>query len=350
MTPLQFAFVACNRNAGRFRDDPSFIYRCENMAAALRAGGHQVSLFHLTKFPLGKRFDAVVFHRPRQSVRFALTLLLLKRLKHCVLTADLDDLVFDEALAEFSPGVVNGLVSLTTARKNFLAHRKAMNRLDLLTVSTDPLEKHTRALFPAAQVVTIPNAVPLVWRKAVERVHQGKKELVVTYFPGTRSHDRDFSLIAEPLTAFLKKHSKTRLQVTGPLNFALQARPGQIIHREKVSFENYPHLFQDSWVNLAPLESTPFNQCKSALKVMEAGFWTIPTVCSPTSDTERFTGAGALQADKPRDWLQHLEALLDPGYYQVVSDKLRERTLKMADVHCFASRLVQTVLEARERK
>ena len=350
MTPLQFAFVACNRNAGRFRDDPSFIYRCENMADALKVAGHQVSLFHISQFPLNQRFDTVVFHRPRQSVRFALTLLLLKRQKHCVLAADLDDLVFDEALAEFSPGVVNGLVSLTTARKNFLAHQKAMNRLDLLTVSTDPLAKHARAIFPAAQVVIIPNAVPLEWRKADERVHQGKKKLVVTYFPGTRSHDRDFSLIAEPLTAFLEKYPETCLQVTGPLTFDLQARPGQILKREKVSFENYPSLFRDSWVNLAPLESTPFNRCKSALKVIEAGYWTIPTVCSPTSDTSRFSEAGALPAKTPEDWFAQMEALLDPDHYRVVTDKLRERTLQVADVFCFASRLVQTVLEAREKK
>lgn len=350
MTPLHFAFVACNRNVVRFREDPSFIYRCKNMAAALQAAGHQVSLFHLAKFPLGKHFDVVVFHRPQRTVRFVLTLFHLKYRRECVLVADVDDLVFDETFAEFSPGVVNGFVPLATTRKNYLAHRRALARFDLITVSTAPLAAHIASSFPAAHVEILPNAVPLTWRKTEVTKSQGQKEPVISYFPGTRSHDRDFASIAEPLARFLEKYPQARLQVTGPLRLELPARAGQVLQREKVHFDLYPTHFSEAWVNLAPLEATPFNRCKSALKVLEAGYWNVPTVCSPSPDTERFIGAGALPAETPKIWFEQFESLLDPGRYRSVTERLQERVLRAADINVCASRLVQAVLNARKKK
>lgn len=347
MTPLNFAFVACNRNAERFREDPSFIYRCQNMAAALTAAGHQVSLFHLTKFPFGKHFDAVVFHRPHRTLRFDLTLFRLKGHKRCVLIADVDDLIFDEAYAEFSPGVVNGLVPLPATRKKFLAHRLALGKFDLITVSTLPLAEHIATSFPTARVEIFPNAVPLAWRKAEGSPLRLEKEQVISYFPGTRSHDRDFSVIVEPLARFLAKYPQSRLQVTGPLDFELPARTAQVLLRAKVPFDVYPALFREAWVNLAPLESTPFNRCKSALKVLEAGYWNVPTLCSPSPDTERFIGAGALPAGTPDLWFEQLESLLDPDRYRTLTEKLRERVLKIADITGDAARLVQVVFDTR---
>ena len=46
--PPAIAFVACTRNRRLFRQDSSFIYRCENLGLALQAAGH-----------LRKRFEAV---------------------------------------------------------------------------------------------------------------------------------------------------------------------------------------------------------------------------------------------------------------------------------------------------
>ncbi len=351
MTPLHFAFVACNRNAARFGEDPSFIYRCKNMAAALKAAGHHVSLFHLSTFPLRKRFDAVIFHRPRRTLRFHLNLHSYKQLNsQCVLAADVDDLIFDETFAEFSPGVINNLVSLTKTRKDYQANRLALNEFDLITVSTAPLAEHVTNTFPAARVVILPNAVPLMWRKAEEAALPIEKEPILTYFPGTRSHDRDFAGIVEPLARFLAKYPQSRLQVTGPLHFDLAARPGQILQVKKVPFDVYSTLFRKAWVNLAPLQSTPFNRCKSALKVLEAGYWQVPTVCSSIPDTERFIDAGAFLATTPDAWFDQLESLLDPERYRRVTEKLRERVLKLADVALSAERLLQVVLDARTRK
>lgn len=345
MKPLHFAFVACNRNAARFREDPSFIYRCENMAAALEAAGHRVTLLHLKSLPLFGRFDVAVLHRPRWSTRLALSLSLLRR-RRTVLVADFDDLVFEAGFAEASPGVVNGLVCLETTRKNFQAAGRALHLFDRITVSTEPLAAYVRRRLPSVRIEVVPNAVHLAWRQAAEPKSPVAQTLpVLTYFPGTRSHDRDFAMIAGALERFLKKHPEASLQVTGPLKLSLSTRPGQLVHRGKVPFSEYHRHFQGGWVNLAPLEDTPFNLCKSALKVLEAGYWNIPTICSPTPDALRFAAAGALPAVGEDAWLNQLESMLDPELYQRVSTGLRERVLQVAQVEDCANSLIAFVNE-----
>ena len=77
---------------------------------------------------------------------------------------------------------------------------------------------------------------------------------VLTYLPGTRSHDRDFSMIAGPLSRFLRFHPEVELRITGPLNCRLDVPPRQVRHGDKVAFANYHQQFDGIWVNLAPLE------------------------------------------------------------------------------------------------
>jgi hypothetical protein len=98
-----------------------------------------------------------------------------------------------------------------------------------------------------------------------------------------------------------------------------------------VDFADYAAQVRRGWVSLAPLEDTPFNRCKSALKVIEAGWWGIPTVCSPVPDMARFGAAGALPVAGDMTWQETIERLLDPAVYQAETAQLRERILALAD-------------------
>ena len=341
---MYVAFVACNRNAERFREDPSFIYRCQNLAAALEAQGHRTALLHLRQFPFSPAFDVAIFHRPQRSWRLRFALGQAKRCGTMVL-ADLDDLIFDPDLAGFSPGVLNGLIPLAATRKTFLAHRRALTLFEGVTVATAPLAEHLRSLSPAARVAVLPNGVHHSWLSLPPKNTRPPAEPVITYFPGTPSHDRDFAAIAAPLTEFLRRHSEARLRIAGPLRFEIGARPGQIIHREKVPFDSFASLFQGAWVNLAPLEPTPFTRCKSALKVLEAGFWNVPTICSPSPDAARFEGAGAFAAAEPDAWLERLEYFRDPDRYRQATTGLRQRVLERAAVTAHATQLTRFASE-----
>src|SRR5947209_19614802 len=70
MKPLRIAFVSVHPSLRRFRNDGSFIYRCENLALALSNIGHKVRLLHISALLFRNDFDVVVFLRPTRSWMF----------------------------------------------------------------------------------------------------------------------------------------------------------------------------------------------------------------------------------------------------------------------------------------
>jgi len=339
MRRLHFAFLACNKNSRLFRDDPSYIYRCENLGLALQAAGHRVSLLHWTALSPRKYFDVAIFHRPRFSFVWRALLFLLRR-TGVKLIADVDDLVFDPTLSTCSPGVLNGQISLAKTRRQYESHCRALRCFDMVTTSTQPLAEEVLRCLPGTSVKVLPNSVHLTWRTAPRpaKKHPGH---VVTYFTGTRSHDRDFAVYSSGIERFLENDHTARLEVVGPLVFQLQSRPGQVIHHAKVAFSNYAELVGNSWVNLAPLEPTPFTRCKSALKIMEAGFYGIPTVCSPGPDAARFEGAGAIFALDGDACFNALMSLTKPAYYKTITEELPKRVTALADGSSVAETLLK---------
>lgn len=322
---LKFHFLSHSKNPRLFDSDPSFRYRCMNLAGLL--GKSKAAYGHVSEMPW--RFGGVVsFHRPDNGAGFRKILLRQKWLGSR-LVADCDDLVFDPDLAGFSPGVRNGVVPLDKTREMFSENRKALAKFSILTTSAEPLAEEMRRVFPRARVGVVPNAVYHGWLGMAEPPHPRSK--ILTYLPGTRSHDRDFQLIAPVLEGLLHRHPEVRLHVTGPLVYQLSAREGQVVAREKVTFEQYHERVLEGRVNLAPLEETPFNRCKSALKILEAGFFGIPTVCSDFPDARRFVGAGAHIARSPEEWRAHLENFLfNEEAYRSATKGLRERVLALA--------------------
>ena len=329
---LCIAFVACNKNAARFAEDPSFIYRCENLAAGLKALGHQVWLGHVSALPWRRRFDAVVFHRPRATWRVRAVHAWLQR-RSTLTLADVDDLVFAPDLAMHSPGVANGLVELGVTQRLFESHRRMLTEFSRITVSTLPLSALAAERFQHAEVAVLPNAIHWSWLNMKDAAVQRRTQ-AISYLPGTRSHDRDFASVAGALERVLARYPQARLNVTGPLDFRLNVRPGQVIHHAKLPFNRFHDNLRAASINLAPLEDTPFTRCKSAIKVMEAAYWNIPTVCSPLPDAERFVEAGACIAETEAEFEAVLEQLLsDPDFYQSQTRNLRSRAIPLADVH-----------------
>jgi len=327
------AFVACNRNPQRFAEDPSFIYRCENLAAALSARGCHVWLGHISRFPWHQRFDRVVFHRPRSTWRFRWLFRWL-RARGIETIAEFDDLVFDPGLAAYSPAVLNGLAPASRIEGEFAANRAALLEFQRVSVSTEPLREAVSGVCGDTDIRVIPNAVHWRWRD-FPPVPAEKVRKVVGYFPGTRSHDRDFALVAKPLTRFLNRRPDVELRIVGPLQFSLAVRENQICHEGKRPFNRFHECFRNISVNIAPLEQTPFTRCKSALKVIEGAFWSVPTLCSPLPDADRFAVHGDCLIAEPEEFDTALESLLFSDSGKLFA-KSRERVLAQSDIHLLA--------------
>lgn len=349
----RIALVACNKNAAKFKDDPSFIYRCVNLAAGLKQHGNDVLVCHISQLPWLRDFDVIVFHRPRATLRFKLLMAKLRRSKS-ILIADFDDLIMDPDFVDYSPGVLNGMVSIAATRHLFKQHFHALPYFEAFTVSTTPLAAHLQRLRTDANVGVIANGVYHDWEgKALLHKDPAKrsgtaKEWTISYNPGTPSHDRDFASVAPALERFLASHPQSRLVVTGPLSFQLPAQPHQIVRREKVPFDRFHEYVRSADVNLAPLEATPFTRCKSALKVLETGFWNIPTICSRFPDAERFIDAGALIADNEQAWFDHLVNLYeDEAFYGDCVHQLRARVLEKGNVASLSAQWLGYVAQTR---
>ncbi|MFD2632089.1 glycosyltransferase [Idiomarina piscisalsi] len=314
-TPLRILFVAGNKNAAKFLSDPAFIYRCQNPALALSDKGHDVTCIHYKELSQQKNpVDLIIFHRPcfrDLKSRWLLSAELKKRRKQgAMLIADFDDLVFDPAYAEFSPGVINDYVSLEQTYKTFAQHAKTLNYFNVLTVSTLPLKEYADERFDPDRVFWMPNSPHYLWRDK-NPTPESSDTFTVCYLPGTRSHDKDFALITEPLADFLTEHPDAQLNITGVLEEErfpkrLKALSKQIQWQEKQPYDNYWQVVNSGHLQLAPLQDTVFNRCKSALKAIEANFFNRPVIASAIPDMQRFTQPGVQLANSSDDWYQQL--------------------------------------------
>jgi hypothetical protein len=140
--------------------------------------------------------------------------------------------------------------------------------------------------------------------------------LVVGYFSGTGSHNRDFRVITEPLIWMLETYPQTWLHIGGHLELdpALSPYQDRIRRAPYVDWRELLHLIARVDVNLAPLEQdNPFCRAKSENKFVEAALVGVPTVAS-TVEAFEFAitdGEDGLLASTPEEWKAALKTLLD---------------------------------------
>jgi len=333
-------FLSHSRRADLYQRDPSFFYRCQNLAEALTGLGLEAICHHRTILEKNGAADILVFHRPRATWSWRRWR---KRVastsgRHSV--AEVDDLVFDPAMAAHSPAVRNRHKTLWGTRRLFAGNHAALASFKRISTSTEPLAEHVRRCFPGVEAEVFPNCVPGSWR-SLPIPSAAPRSRALTYFPGTRGHNADFAMIAGPVRQFLLEHPDWHLLVAGPLDIKLDVPPHQVRRLERVDFDRYHEIVQSGTINLAPLEESPFNRCKSALKIMEAGFFGIPTVATPIPDARRFAGEGVEFATSPNEWLDALRSLASSHLNAMPwRERLRERIVLNASIEKEAARWI----------
>jgi glycosyltransferase involved in cell wall biosynthesis len=90
-------------------------------------------------------------------------------------------------------------------------------------------------------------------------------------------------------------------------------------------FYQYVYSFID--IGIVPLELSPFNQAKSALKGLEYAALGIPFVASPTREYERLEAYGiGKTAKNPAEWKKHLQRMIDrPAETERIAREARDR-------------------------
>lgn len=331
-------------------DTPGSLYRCLRNAAACETAGHIVRVRPCPQVGPDDIIpaDIVVLWRVEYSPHVA-TLISLTKETGGLVIFDIDDLMVLPLLASIS--VIDGIRSVGSKteadiHRCFSNMRATLDRSDAAFGTTETLTGHLRRLTPLA--FTLPNIFDAATLRrstmaARIRAAAGSDGLIrIGYATGTRTHQRDFAIVAPTLIALLKDHPNLRLVMfrestnhnpvilTGEFP-ALNSVADQIEWRDLVPLTALPDEFARFDISIAPLETgNLFCEAKSEIKYFEAALCDVPTVASPTAPfrgciTDGVTG---FLADTPEDWHAALSRLIaDPALRRRLARNARNEVL-----------------------
>lgn len=203
--------------------------------------------------------------------------------------------------------------------------REIMGHCDAFTCSTPTLAARLRKEFPATPMWVVPNAIDYQvrdWHSREDRAEFGLANKTVLGWTGSIHHTRDGGPLIAALPTVFDQHPDTVFLMqcdrsvyyewTRPLVKHYQDR---LRWAPPLAFGLHPRIYTLFDINLAPLEQTPFNACKSDLRLIEGGAHGVPYVASkiaPYLEFDRISGGiGGHLASGPAEWVDGIEKLLE---------------------------------------
>tara|TARA_E500000178_G_C17038933_1_gene765396 strand:- start:21126 stop:22208 length:1083 start_codon:yes stop_codon:yes gene_type:complete len=299
--------------------DPSFVYRLHNSAISAKILGHQVGIYHnldLLNPIVPRNWDIAIMHRPSFNTQFEMTLDKLQKYKIPIF-GDFDDLIFSYPHANHRPSVINGFESIEESRMRVKKHLQAIDCIDGVTVSNTFLKNiFVNSVKEHKQCIQLSNSWHYSWKDKIDyekkqqslkqNLSSREKTIYLTYFSGTKTHDSDLAMIEDQLINLTDKEKNLKFLVIGKVSLSKKLKE-KSLQIKKVPFSKYHQLVSQSHLNIAPLESTFFNNAKSSIKIIEAGFFGIQTVCSPIPEYISTPETSRLIAYTWNDWVKQLK-------------------------------------------
>lgn len=329
-------------------DTPGHTYRAQRLAAAARALGAVVSL-HVpaeaeTLVEMMRFVDLLIIWRLEWTAKLA-DVLADARTRGVPIIFDVDDLMFDPDVVD--PKIIDAIRSndldVETVRGHYERVQKVLHTADFASAPTHFLaEQIHRWPIPA---FVLPNGFDddnwAIARHAVRAraLAPGDGLVRLGYASGSRTHQRDFAVVAGAVGRILAERPECRLVLfrRGPwptLDIeefpVLAGLEDQIEWRDMVPVAELPRELARFDVNLAPLElDNPFCAAKSELKFFEAALAGVPSVCTPTDTFRRAV----------RDAETGFLAVSEEGWYRALihlidDDALRRRVAQAAYLDC----------------
>ena len=268
----------------------------------------------------------VIFYRTHASPTFDLLLNECHRLG-IPNAYDIDDPIFSEKI--YSSNI--NLQHLDMIERNNLlasahSHYLAMRQCDTGIVSTPRLVSELRArgmnsvyLWRNAIDAETANAIALAENDR-KGTRPRTKRIRIVYASGSRAHEADFREISGVLTDVLKAHPGVTLHIIGYLELPKEFEPfeNRIIVEPFTDYATYIRRLAACDISLVPLVRDDFNDCKSAIRYMEAAQVQTPSVVSAIGDFVNIIedGVDGFLAERPQDWAKAINKL-------IASSKLR---------------------------
>ena len=311
---------------------PGTRYRVDRHAAAFAAADARVTVLRIDELgehlALAGQCSTIVLWRVAWSPVVA-AFVVAARAAGSRIVFDVDDLMIDPALA--TTAVIDGIRSQNLTEPQVRAHfgevQRTMLEADLCFASTEELAGHMRRFGKPS--MTVPNGFDAATLRASRMAVRHRALLPddgllrIGYAGGSRTHQRDFAVVAPALPAILRRFPNSRLVLfrapdgTGLVTFdefpGLAPFGSQVEWRDMVDLAGLPAEIARFDVNLAPLEAgNLFCEAKSELKYFEAALAGACTVASPTGPYAR-----AMQHDRtgmlarsPAEWEAAIATLL----------------------------------------
>ncbi len=309
---MRILYVTDSRHGHRAWLDPSARHRVYHYADCLAANGCSVQVSHIEDLSrsLVTQAEHIIFHRPKWTRRFESALRLCRQ-SSALLHADYDDLIFDTDYADFSPMFLNGNRPLVKVVEYFKNNFLALSEFRHILVSTRYLADSISRLLPAAKVTVLPNSIPRLF-KSPQLKKPDSEWFTIGYFPGSNSHGHDLKQITEPLVATLKKNKKCRFIVAGKLDSeSLKAQGLDALFLPYMDYNKYLKLLSMVDLSIAPLEDNPFNQAKSAVKLIESTVVGTPILVTDNQDMRDHENRLSTLIKDPTAWTAAFESTLN---------------------------------------
>lgn len=244
---------------------------------------------------------------------------------------DIDDLVFE--VEEYSRNS-NVLALPAATRKNLLdgavLYCDALAAADFSIASTATLADYMRK-YCKGPCYVVPNAIGTNASGGSFRFPLGLGgEIVIGYGSGTTTHDKDFAVCAPALLRILDDFPQTVFVLHGTLSLprSFDRVASRVRRIPFVPFSEYSDVIARFDLNLAPLEPTVFNDCKSNIKFLEAAQSSVPTVASPCAEFADAIqdGENGFLATNEEEWFMALKRLVESSELRRAAGAAAKRT------------------------
>ena len=315
-------------------NSPGHIYRVVHLTEAARLIGLDASWMKLEEVPerlgeLSKAY-AVIFWRTAWDERVEIAVATARQGEARIIF-DVDDLMIDPDLARTS--MIDGIRTQGLTEEHVRAHyalvRRSMLEADICTTTTEEIASYMRVL--GKPTFVLPNGFDIKTLNSSRLAVRRRRKMVddgivrIGYASGTRTHQRDFAIVANALARILRERPQCRLVL---FREKCQGAPfvdiseysvlvdfaEQVEWRDFVPLERLPEEMARFDLNLAPLESgNPFCESKSELKYFEAALVDVVTIASPTGPFRRAirNGETGFLADNETAWYKIILELVD---------------------------------------
>lgn len=152
--------------------------------------------------------------------------------------------------------------------------------------------------------------------KAYQKTRNSKDtgKVKLGYFSGSITHNDDFILILPAIARIMKEYSCTELHIVGILDIPKELKEfeGRIIAHPFVEWEDLPQLIASVDINLAPLETSIFNEAKSENKWVEAALVRVVTVASNVGAFQKMIKPDktGILCNSTEEWYEQLKQLI----------------------------------------